>query len=145
MAAPFSDLQSKAEAALKLTLEDVSSSNRGGATVVTGLGTATLALPWIEATVDPGEEDPPHTGNFWLTHTITVKSDSGDGITNHRSRVAYVIDAIMVDTLPTTLSGKVADYACQGIRNRRVLPQRQEERTLITEIQFDGICCPSDL
>jgi hypothetical protein len=142
MAAPYSDLQSKAEAALKTLLETISASNRGNADVLAGLGTETLEGTRIEATADAGEEDPPHTGNFWLTFTVTIRSN--DGLSAHRSRVKYVIDTIMVDTLAATLTSNATDFTCQGIRSRRLLPQTAEDRTLITQIQFDGICCPSD-
>lgn len=130
---------------MKLVAEDVSLTNRGGAAALIGLsGAVDLELPRIECQAEQGEEYPQFTGNFWLDSVIRILSDADDGITNHESRAAYIFDAFLTDGLPASLTGKVSDYSCQAVMDRKCSTAKKEDRHLITEISFRALCCAID-
>lgn len=149
MPAPFSDLQSKLEAASKAVAETVSLSNRGGAVVHTGLASDQLALPFIVISAQPGEEFPQDSGNFFVASTVEVYSSADPktsaSLTSHRSRSAYVFDVFMGGTLAADLSSAVSDFTVLGIRNRQFIAERQEERHWVSGLQLDAYCCATDL
>lgn len=147
MAAPYSDLQSKTEAALKAEVEQVSLSNRGNATVHLGLNChEELGNPRIECHAEQGEEDPPESGNYWMDCTIAVFSSATESLDTHRTRCKYVFDQFAKDwaTVTVALTANVTDFTAQALKERQMSPQRKEDRTVITELRFRLLCCPQD-
>lgn len=154
MAAPFNDLQSKGEAALKALLQTALTAAGDSTEIVTGLGMDDdLPLPVVVAEVQQGDEDIEGTGNFWLLYaaTVTTQADPDDGqstsalLLAHRARVAYIVDAVLQTSLATDLSSQVSDFTVQGVRSFRCSEQRFEARHVSTQIDFEGLTCGSDL
>lgn len=147
MSAPYSDLQSKTEAALKAETEQVSASNRGNASVYLGLECfVELGNPRIECHAEQGEEDPPESGNYWMNCSIKIFSSANESLSTHRSRCQYVFDQFAKDwsTVAAALTGRVTDFTVIAMKDRGMQPQVKDDRTVITEMTFRLLCCPQD-
>lgn len=147
MAAPYNDLASKLEAAMKAQAETVSLANRGQAPVHTAVAADTLALPRIICRAEQGAEALLDSGNFEMEAAVDIYSDArGDGsLTAHRSRVAYVFDAFMQDTLADILTAALADFTCIGVFGREMGLTEKEDDHWVTPFRFRAVCCGSDL
>lgn len=132
---------------MKARAETVSAANRGNANVHAGLDDDALALPWIVVEAQEGPETVQETGIFDMDAIVEVYSSANgtDAQTNHRSRVAYVMDAFMQDDLHTLLTDHLADFTCFGIKNRSTPRTEREDDHWITRLAFTAVCCGSDV
>lgn len=154
MAAPYSDLQGKAEAALAAVIQTALTLAGDTTPIYAGLGTvAEMAVPRVIASADAGPENYEGTGNFWLGFTAEIISEQDPDndetaaaqLVAHRLIVARVCDAIKTATLAADLTAAVDDFTCQTVQEFSMPNQTAQDRQISTSMSFSGLCCPSDL
>jgi hypothetical protein len=152
MAAPYNDLLSKLEAALKSLVDALALTGTRGSTanvavgVLTGLDDDAVSLPKIVCHAeDTTEEVVRHTGNFRVRCHLHIYSHSADEtLAVHRNRVARVIDAIHMDNIAAQLSAAVADFYVFDAHFMG--PSADPEGNAFhTDLEFTVVCCASDL
>jgi len=148
MSAPFSDLFSKAEQA---GVALISANAVGTPNVFAGLAYLDKDAPCVICVAEgPSEEEPPFTGNYWLTLNILVKSKAAadDGIDPrpaHELLVATVFDLFLSATLPADLNAMgVVDFSVQGFMPGP-MDFAVEEDLWISSLRMRIYCCASTL
>lgn len=156
MSAPYNNLQGKAAAALTAIISAIGATNLGGANVYISIGTESdVRLPKVLCKAEQGGEDIEGTGNYWLTLTASVVSESdpdsetgevsADKLAQHNSRCAYVFDALKTDTIVADMTSNGTDFTCQGVRSWSFGNPYADSSTVVTDISFEALCCSSDL
>ena len=141
MSAPYNDLQSKLEAAVKGVIDAANL----GTTVHTGIDDTNIALPAVIVMSESGEEQPLHTGNYLMPVTVRCRSNADDTtLAAHRAFAASVFDAIKTDTFATDLNALGLDFTAMGINQARVKQTRQD-RSWLSEMEINVYCAPSVL
>lgn len=151
MAAPFSDVLSKLEAALAsvvsaLTLAGTRGTETVSVAVRTGLDDDDALLPRVTCQADEATEEAVRdTGNDRVRAFVHVHSHSGDEtLAAHRERVATVIDALRMDDISAQLTAAVTDFHCFDVQF--IGPQHDPAgNTFHTALELSVVCCPSDL
>lgn len=143
MGAPYNDLFSKLEAAMKSVVDAL---GLDGVTVNTGMDDDELTVPYVVCNADSaGEEVVKDTGLMEVSARVIVASEAdAHDMTTHRSRVATVFDAFMDDAIAATLSSAVADFHCMDI-NIAGMDSDAEGRKHRNILMIDAVCCGSDL
>lgn len=150
MAAPYLDLASKFEAALKSVVDALSLTDSASAAVpcFTGLDDDNHATPCVVVKCDPGQEEVPDSGVDRVTCFVKVYTrmggDKGETLAQHRTRTATVFDAMRQDNLAATLSAAVSDFYVYDIWKTNETPD-QTEKCLVNILQLEAVGCASDL
>jgi hypothetical protein len=152
MAAPFNDILSKLEAALKSLVDALALTGTRGSTanvavtVNTGLDDETIARPSVICQAeDTSEEAVRDSGVFRIKARARVYSHSNDeALTEHRARVGAVADAFTRDDIAGLLSDAAADFHVYDVQFMG-LNADPEGDTFHTDIDFLITCCGSDL
>lgn len=151
MAAPYSDVLSKLEAALAalisaLTLDGARGTEPVSVAVRTGLEDDEALLPRVTCQAEEAtEEAVKDTGNDRVRAWVHIHSHSGDEtLAVHRARVATVIDALRMDDIAAQLTAAVDDFYCFDVQF--IGPQHDPSgNTFHTALELSVVCCPSDL
>lgn len=153
MAAPYTDIESKVEAAFKAIL-DADASVTALLTVRTGLDDDKLTLPAVVCHCSSAQEDPPNCGNYWCEADVIVQTslDRPDGsnptedrLAAHRANVATVRDSLCTDDLATRLNAVgIVDFTCQ-LALQQNAAQTTENNTAVSVKTFRCLCSPSTI
>lgn len=152
MAAPYNDLLSKLEAALKVPLDALALTGTRGTnsaaavSILTGLDDDAAALPRVVAYAqDSPEETVRDSGIFAVRVQLHIFSHSADEtLAVHRARVATVIDAVMTTDRADVLSAAVADFHCYDLQDLGPAAE-PTGHAFHTVREFLAICCATDL
>ena len=128
MPAPFNDLLSKVEAALKSVVDSLGLT---GCTVNTGTDDDTLETPYAVCQARNAADNELRDLGVWTVEAAVMVGSSADDVgtdgalIEHRRRVAEVIDAIQSDGIAASLSAAVPDFHCfdchfSGLESDRV-------------------------
>ena len=143
MAAPFSDIETKAELAMVRHLNSIGSS-LAGVTIHAGVDPANLPLPAIVCNVASADEQIKFTGQYAVEVSIMVLDNADDtSAATHRERIARVRDELSNDWIGASLSGHVADFSAVGVVLQES-SQAIEDRHWIATIPVLVHCRPSD-
>ncbi len=142
MPAPYSNLETKLEAAAKLVLTNATLGYQARA----GLDSAEKVLPAALLHGEKGAEAPLNSGNYRCKLTITVM-DNADTVSldNHREGAGRIFDTFLDDGIAATLSAAVSDFTCLQVFGRDGAPTRVEDRQYTSEISLDLYCCATDI
>lgn len=124
-------------------------------TVYTAKDNSDKTLPAIICEADgSGEEDPPSTGNFWVTAGLSLRHtavddgvDGGEMKANDQAILTALSNAIFIDSLAADLSAAVDDFTVFPNSENLEAPHRDQIADGVWEdtIQFKALCCASDL
>ncbi len=149
MSAPYSNLESKLEAAAK-AVHDAAGT---GYASRTGLDSGTKSLPAVLFRAEKQNESPLNSGNYHITLTITVM-DNADTVTldNHRNGAGQVFDVFLDEDIAATLSAvnssvapAVNGFTILNVFGRDGAATRAEDRQWISEISLKLYGCPADI
>jgi len=151
MAAPYSDVLSKLEAALASLTSALSLTGTLGTAAVsvavrTGLDDDESLLPRVTCQAEESTEEAVRdTGNDRIKAWVHVHSHAEDEtLATHRARVATVQDAIRMDDIAAQLTAAVSDFHCFDVQF--IGPQHDPDgNTFHTALELSAVCCPSDL
>lgn len=109
--------------------------------VFTGLGQDDKALPALTIAAVNGQEFPQGSGNFTLNITVMVASNADEtDLLAHRQLCEDALAPLMDEDTAANLSAGGEDLGVMGISNRQSA-ERIEDRSWVTELQFDAYCC----
>jgi hypothetical protein len=147
-------LQNKLEAAAKLLMDAEAVSVpvwRNGETVetqltvLTGIGQEDKALPSATVAAVTGQEFPQGSGNFTLNVTVAITSNADEtDLVAHRQACEDALAPLMRDDTESQLNAQEQSIGVLGISNRQC-SERVEDRSWVTELQFDCYCCGTAL
>lgn len=155
MAAPYNDLESKLEAAMKAVFEAAAvvapSDNEEGLIIATGLSFDDIGVPNVVFSCESvGEEAVKGTGIFYCRGSVSVASHAKDAtLAGHRDRVAKARDIFLDSAIAATLSAALSDFHCYDVRKhemRRDIEQREKVGAVVRNtLSFEAVCCGSDI
>lgn len=143
MAAPYTQLASKLEAAMKSLVDALALT---GVTVNRGIDDAELAAPYVVIVAkSAGEEVFLDSGIEQFTAEVRVASAAdAQSLSDHTARVGQVFDVFRDDAIAASLSAAASDFHCYQV----VKAGENEEvsnRKLINTLVLDCAVCGSDL
>ena len=152
MAAPYNDILSKLEAAMKTVLDALALTGTRGTdtaavvSILTGLDDDAALLPRVTVhAIETQSEEVRDSGIFNVKVQVHIHSHSADEtLATHRTRVATVIDAIMQTDRADVLSAAVTDFHCYDLQD--LGPGAEPTgRAFHTIREFNAVCCPMTL
>ena len=145
MAAPYSDLCSKLEDALKSVVDTLGLDS--SVTINTGFSTDEIEGPYV-LLIATGQADELffNSGIYTMSASVEVASNMDDQSSRaaHRDIVGTVFDAFMHSTVHVTLSAAVDDFHCYQVRSSSQ-PQSVEQRKIVNGLELDCVICGSNV
>jgi hypothetical protein len=103
-----------------------------------------------------GDEDPPFTGNFWVTYSVEYRNsaipdeevtgeDSATQKTTDQESWTLICNTLIVDDLPAQMSAAVADFTVQGLAGFGAPTRSQQDAYWSDKFTFRALCCASTL
>lgn len=129
----------------------VTAASVGTSNIYTGANSADKAAPCVIcAAVSADADDPPGSGNKWVTLDVMVKSifavdaDAVDPVAAADTLAGAVFNAIQTNTLAADLNTHGTDFTVMGVVFEGNASEVQEDCSVET-MTVRLYCCPSDL
>jgi len=148
MSAPYSNIETKCELAVKAHIERITT-RIPGVNVYAGieslnLDSNTVRVPCVVAFSEGCEEYPPISGQYTVDMKVEVMSNANDSTAaTHRERVAWIRDEFANTWISISLSQSISDFTAAGVV---LQPSTQEfqDTNWVTNIPMKIYCRPSD-
>lgn len=113
--------------------------------IFTGQGDYTKTTPSLVVSAESGQEDPPNSGNFFVTVECSIRFPADtEELADHRELASNVLGLFMDSNLASLMSEENEGLAVQGIRNRQLINSIDGNQWLST-LRFDAYACVLDL